>query len=63
MTAVLSEALQLPAQISAIHCKASIGQKGEASKHSNLANRTAIAAASSDFNTRINFWQRQQEQK
>ena len=51
------------AQISVIHCKASIGQKDEASEHSNLANRAAIAAASSGFNTRINFWQRQQEQK
>ena len=45
----MSEALQLPAQISVIHFKASIGQKDEDSKHSNLADRAAIAAASSDL--------------
>ena len=59
----MSEALQLPAQISVIHFKASIGQKDEDSKHSNLADRAAISAASSDFNTRTNVGQRQQERK
>ena len=63
MIAVLSEVLQLPAQISVSHCRAHTEHKDEVSKHSNLADRAAVAAGSSTFNTRINFWQRPQKQK
>lgn len=62
MIAVLSEVLQLPAQISVSHCRAHTEQKDEVSKHNNLADRAAMASGSSTFK-RINFWQRPQKQK
>lgn len=36
LIAVLSKAFQLPTQISAMHCRAHIGQKDEVSKGSNF---------------------------
>lgn len=63
MIAVLSEVLQLPAQISVSHCRAHTEQRDEVSKHNNLADRAAMASGSSTFDTRINFWQRPQKQK
>lgn len=43
LIAVSSKALQLPTQISAMHCRAHIGQKDEVSKGSNFPDRTAKA--------------------
>lgn len=41
---LICQSLQLPAQLSAIHCRAHTGWKHEVSKGNNFADRTAKAA-------------------